>query len=765
MPQATHIDALEDLANVTITSPTDGQGLTWDGTAKVWKNSNTGSSGAPVDATYIVASSNKTLTNESVLTAGDGVAIVTESGTTTISANVAAGSGIAQTTSKGTITTALNIHGLTAKDPPELTDEVPIYDGGNKRVTLGQIVDLAAAGTTTPTITIETITEGEAGTPAVPGENEQQIVEFQGGPSGSIAVTFGGQTATFSDVTTDIEASNVDTALEALSSIGASNLTCTDSGSGGLPRDVTIEFVGDLAEASQSLLTLAPTLTPGTVELEIAETTAGSAGTNAIDETGLVAVWDMQASTPADTRPNLMTTGVGGLVPDPTDVDTNSGANGQDVIFTGGTSLQATISAAVLSGGDFTVSMLVKRQTSSTLTLIWSSGEGADWQFKVLGDNKLRLEINSEPSGDALETSATIPTGEWVLCVARWDASASELALSINGATPQTTTGTLTAISGTEASVTLTSSAQGADEIDEICVWSRCLSNSEISDLYAGGAFQFYPDWDTGSAGTSEVQTLTLSGSPTWGTFTLTHGGNTTSALAHNANAETVQTALRALSGLSAVTCSGTLGGGMTVTYPSSMGNVGLLTINQQNLLVRVRRLQAGQAGVDEVPGDNEVQRITIENAGSGTFLLDHDGTEIGPIDWDADAAAMQTAFDDASVDATVTGANPFDVEFTGANAETDVAELTADASGLGGTPAVGRQEGSFSGNGSQTSFDMVHGLGKKYVSMSFWITDGTLTDEACEIERWKAISTTTARAIFSEPLPSGTTINWLAIG
>src|SRR6266851_2233169 len=52
---------------------------------------------------------------------------------------------------------------------------------------------------------------------------------------------------------------------------------------------------------------------------------------------------------------------------------------------------------------------------------------------------------------------------------------------------------------------------------------------------------------DIGYAG-DNVQQVQLTGSPTGGTFTLTFNGQTTSAIAYNASAATVQSALQALS-------------------------------------------------------------------------------------------------------------------------------------------------------------------------------------------------------------------------
>lgn len=61
------------------------------------------------------------------------------------------------------------------------------------------------------------------------------------------------------------------------------------------------------------------------------------------------------------------------------------------------------------------------------------------------------------------------------------------------------------------------------------------------------------------AAGVDEVQTVTITGTPTGGTYTLTFSGQTTSPIAYNATASAVQAALEALSNISAgdVVCAG----------------------------------------------------------------------------------------------------------------------------------------------------------------------------------------------------------------
>lgn len=70
-----------------------------------------------------------------------------------------------------------------------------------------------------------------------------------------------------------------------------------------------------------------------------------------------------------------------------------------------------------------------------------------------------------------------------------------------------------------------------------------------------------------GGAPTNEVQTLTVTGTPTGGTYKLGFDGETTAALAFNANAAAIQAALLALPGVGATDLAVTGSGPFTVTY------------------------------------------------------------------------------------------------------------------------------------------------------------------------------------------------------
>lgn len=86
----------------------------------------------------------------------------------------------------------------------------------------------------------------------------------------------------------------------------------------------------------------------------------------------------------------------------------------------------------------------------------------------------------------------------------------------------------------------------------------------------------------TAGGGTAEVQTVTITGTPTGGGFTLTYAGQTTASIPHNATAAQVRTALENLSNLNAgqVTVTGGPGPGtpFVVTFDVPAGDVPVMT-------------------------------------------------------------------------------------------------------------------------------------------------------------------------------------------
>ncbi len=85
-----------------------------------------------------------------------------------------------------------------------------------------------------------------------------------------------------------------------------------------------------------------------------------------------------------------------------------------------------------------------------------------------------------------------------------------------------------------------------------------------------------------GTAADSEVQTATLDNDPDGGTFTLTYGGETTAALAWDATANDIETALEALSTVNSddITVSAPIDDAVTFTFVDTLDDVELITIN-----------------------------------------------------------------------------------------------------------------------------------------------------------------------------------------
>ncbi|MDH4156934.1 MAG: hypothetical protein OEW00_06620, partial [candidate division Zixibacteria bacterium] len=235
----------------------------------------------------------------------------------------------------------------------------------------------------------------------------------------------------------------------------------------------------------------------------------------------------------------------------------------------------------------------------------------------------------------------------------------------------------------------------------------------------------FAPDTTAGvvvtlpqGATTNAVQILTVNNA-TFGNYTLTFGGEETANIAYNASGNDVQTKLRNLS----TTTDDTL----TVTKATD-GNDSIYTITLKgadvgstdpaNLIIPLPvDLKGASDGVlsgvahfkvdlfvnpaigvatvtDGKQGTNEVQEFTILNAMSGTFTLAYNGNKTADIAYNADADTVQSrladlpGIDDIANIAVIKNGTTYSITFQGSLAATNVNQLTADISDLGGDPA-----------------------------------------------------------------------------
>lgn len=107
----------------------------------------------------------------------------------------------------------------------------------------------------------------------------------------------------------------------------------------------------------------------------------------------------------------------------------------------------------------------------------------------------------------------------------------------------------------------------------KLTLFENATSRAIIASLLTGSTY--FLRLDGQGALIDNYQTLTISGVPTGGTFTLTYKGQTTGAIAYNALASAVQTALVALTtvGSGNATVSGSAGGPYTATFAGTLAN------------------------------------------------------------------------------------------------------------------------------------------------------------------------------------------------
>lgn len=108
--------------------------------------------------------------------------------------------------------------------------------------------------------------------------------------------------------------------------------------------------------------------------------------------------------------------------------------------------------------------------------------------------------------------------------------------------------------------------------------------------------------------GTNEVQRITITGTPTGGTFTLTFGGYTTAAIAYNASAANVVTALEALPNIDSGDVSGSGG-----ALPGSAVDI---TFGGRYAGINVPAMTASGAGL--TGGTSPAVAISTQTAGGG---------------------------------------------------------------------------------------------------------------------------------------------------
>lgn len=505
---------------------------------------------------------------------------------------------------------------------------------------------------------------------SIVNKNEVQTVTLNGVTDGTFKLIFDGHPT--DGIAFDASAEDVQDALEALDNIAPGDVRVT--GSDGGPW--TIEFAGQYATYDVPVLE-ADTTDLGGEEREatIFVVVAGTAPLNEIQRVSLPAA--TSGGTFTLTFAGQTTAAIAYNAAD-SDVETAleglSNIDAGDVVVTKDGDLWEVEFAATYAGDN--VPLLTGSGASLTgagTVTIATTQEGA------AGQNEIQSFGYADYPG--------IETMQWRLGYELWgltgwmvNPSAAEVQTQLEG---------LSEIGTGNVSVTRTGAAgayvyaiefvgaKGGLDLDGLYLWFD-------EGLYAGShAFTVVQEGSATSI--DEIQTVTIGGNPTGGTFTLTFEGQTTAGIAYNAAAAAVLSALEALSNLAPgdVTVTGDAGGPYTVTF--SLGrDVDAMTASGAGLTgggVYVSTVQAAVAAADEQ------QRIVwgVEAPTGGTFTLTFGAETTGNIAYNANAAAVKAALEALTGITTVTvtaNSDGWTIEFDNPG-EQDVDLLTLDGGNL----------------------------------------------------------------------------------
>jgi hypothetical protein len=262
------------------------------------------------------------------------------------------------------------------------------------------------------------------------------------------------------------------------------------------------------------------------------------------------------------------------------------------------------------------------------------------------------------------------------------------------------------------------------------------IENGSINFTISGATTRDGNRWGSGPfnvmlgsaiGGTSSVQTVSITGTPTSGTFTLSFGGQTTAPIQYNAIASAVQTALQALSSVGAGNATVTGGPGPGTPYVITFA--GALAQKAVGAITAVGSFSGGTSPAINVAQTTPGVNPSVPAVPLLTPLLPNDHElliEVGVAPPDFYAGTRPLLDPDSSALSSLTVAK-------GANAQT--ANFTF-GGGLAGTPVwIDFGDGTWdylpSGNGTP---------GASHV----YVGSGTFTAQASsDGETWKTVSVT----------------------
>jgi len=511
------------------------------------------------------------------------------------------------------------------------------------------------------------------------GGNEIQTVTLGNSPTGgTFTLTYSGQTT--GNIAYDADAATVDAALEALSNIGAGDVTVT--GSAGGPW--TVEFTGSLAGTDVALLTGDPTNLLGTDEQQIISLGTATGGTFTLtfggQTTGNIA-YNADAATVETALEALSTVGSGnvsvaGSAGGPWTVTFENTLGKTDVAFitVDGTNLTGKLSVSISETTDGVPG------AENEVHLYHAVGtSGVDGVFTITGDASATagtFTLGLTVGGAAVFTTDAIA----------YDATLTEIQAAIDAKAASS-------LKYNAGEIHIIGEAAGTTLVDGATISVR------ISCAITGNGVVVPTVTNSLTGGTYSAVAVTSvtnsSESSQAGSFYITYGAYTTDDIDINASESTVQSALEALANIGSgnVSVSQTFGTGLADSGTYVVEFIGALS-NQNVGLTPVIGTNSGTSYTlsaakawSGIAGTNEVQQISISGSpGAGTFALEYAGEQTALLDYNATASEVEAALEALSTVGTgnvsctggVLPGTPVDVEFIGALGAASLALIVA---------------------------------------------------------------------------------------
>ncbi len=382
------------------------------------------------------------------------------------------------------------------------------------------------------------------------GANEVQTISSLNSPTGgTFTLTYGGYTT--AAINHNASAATIQSELESLVSIPSGDVVCSGGALPGTP--VTVTFQGDLARTDVELLEVNSSLT-GAPTAAATETVTGVVG----GDDGLIKYWKFDESDATDNRVSEIDPAESIFVPQGAGVTVGTGllTRGVERTNDAGDYLVAPSSRSLYGPGYNSQKWALMVWFKPTDVAQPGSYQFIFWKMHSYSDVSWGLRLNYDGSLSGFMNStefsfAEDPVEDQWNCAFMWIDGDSELGTGTantqlnNGAVSSTTrtwnsdqtTGSLCVFGNYSGNF------EFHGEVDECGIWEETIPNASLrTSLYNAGAGLAYPF----SSGVNEVQTLTITGTPTEGKVEVSLQGES-AMIPHNATASEAEDLLEAV--------------------------------------------------------------------------------------------------------------------------------------------------------------------------------------------------------------------------